>query len=299
MKNIYLLLILISITIPGLSQQLLWNGEVNPKGFRTNGVQFAHDGKSILAGTDCHPAKIRRFNTEDGTLTWDYTVSDDLMCIMGIGISASNQYVVAIEEFGNLLLFDYTKETPELINTIKLGKGYAFSTAFSPDSRSIAVGASNGKLFIVDASSGTIKNEVDAHGEWVLSIDYSKDGKLIATGANDRMIKIWDDSGKFLHLLKGHTGKITSLQFSDGGNVLYSSSGDGTVKKWDIGKEEITYTLKVSDKVVHDFALSPDESQMVTLSKDRKMLVWDLGTQTANFPFDFGDDEGKAAHCRL
>lgn len=212
---------------------------------------------------------------------------------MGLGISSSNKYVAAIEEFGNLMLFDYTKETPELVNTIKLGDGYAFSTAFSPDSRSIAVGASNGKLFIVDAISGETRKEVNAHGQWVLSVAYSKDGKLIATGANDRLIKVWDAAGELLHLLKGHTGNITSLQFSDDSHVLYSSSGDGTVKKWDIEKEDVLYTLQVSDKVVHDFCLSPNEHQMVTVSKDRKMLVWDLNNQTANYPFEFENDEGK------
>lgn len=294
MRTIILSYIFLFSVFCSFGQKVLWTSEVNPQGMRTNGVSFTPDGQSIVAGTDCHPAKIRRFDGESGDLTWDYTVSDELMCIMGVGVSASEKYLAAIEEFGNLLLFDYTQKEPILVKTVELGSSYAFKTVFSPDSRNVAVGASDGKLFVVNAETGSIEHEISAHARWVLALAYSADGKYIATGSNDRIVKVWNDLGEIVRVLQGHSGDITALQFSKDGKYVYSSSVDGTVRQWDLESGETTKTYEIASARIHDFCLSPDETQMATVSKDKTLRVWDLETGQSSFPFTFLEDEGKA-----
>lgn len=279
MKIASLLFFSVLISQLGQAQQLLWEANVNPANFRTNGVQFSKDGSEILAGTDCHPAKIRRFDTKDGTITWDYTLSDGLMCVMGIGINASEKYVAAIEEFGNLLIFDYTLETPELVNSIELGSEYAFGTAFSPDAKHVAAVGTQGKLFIANAETGKVLHDIEAHGDWVLCVDYNAQGTFLATGANDRRVKVWDTTGQLVHTLIGHKGNVSSIRFSKDGTHLYSSSADGTLIKWDVEKEEAVWTLDVSDKELYDFALSPDENFVAVVAKDKTLSLWNLASR--------------------
>jgi len=293
MKVLSLLSFLLLTSLPAIGQQLIWEANVNPDNFRTNGVQFTTNGGQILAGTDCHPAKIRRFDVENGDITWDYTLGDGLMCIMGVGIDASEQYVAAIEEFGNLLIFDYTLETPELITSIELGSDYAFATAFSPDSKHIAVAGTEGKVFIANAENGKIVHDINAHGDWVLSVCYSADGESLATGANDSRIKIWDTAGTLLHTLIGHGGDVTSVSFSKDGKFLFSASEDGSIKKWDCDKEEVLWSLKVSAKSVYDFALSPDGNFMAAVAKDKNLSIWNIASQNKLSSYPLPGDGGK------
>lgn len=289
--SVFALLLLLSPFCKG--QQLLWEANVNPENFRTNGVQFTSDGSEILAGTDCHPAKIRRFETKDGSLTWDYTLGEGLLCVMGVGINASEKYVAAIEEYGNLLIFDYTQETPELVNSIKLNSEYAFAATFSPNSKHVAVAGTEGKLFVAHAETGKILHDINAHGDWVLSVCYSSNGTLMATGANDRRVKIWDTSGTLLHTLIGHKGNVTSVHFAKDGKTLFSASADGTLIKWSIEKEEPLWTLDVSEKDLHDFALSPDENFAAVVAKDKTLSLWNIASQNKLSSYTLPGNGGK------
>ena len=58
-------------------------------------------------------------------------------------------------------------------------------------------------------------NELNIGTEKLNSIIISKCGKQIATGLDDKTIKIWDiNSKKCLKTLKGHSDRITSIVYS-------------------------------------------------------------------------------------
>jgi WD40 repeat protein len=102
---------------------------------------------------------------------------------------------------------------------------------FSPDGTAIVIGVDNGRLQVVDLTSGkTSFNIPQAHPEPITSVAWSPDGSIIASGSGwlGGPIRLWEAaSGKELEPLEGHTSWIAELIFSKDGQRLYSASAFG------------------------------------------------------------------------
>src|SRR5262249_57014388 len=78
------------------------------------------------------------------------------------------------------------------------------------------------------------------HTGSVDAVAVSPDGKRIASGASDRLIKLWDrETGEEVLSLPGHTKGVVALAWAPDGKTLVSSGADRTIRRWDVtaGKE--------------------------------------------------------------
>lgn len=281
MKKHHILLLSLAFaasqTLP--AQTVLWAKKGHPNNLQTNGVAFTPDGQRILSGTNCHPAKIRLFNIADGSLAWDYTVSNSLECMMGVGLSSNEKYLAAAEETGNLMLFDYTQNPPVLAKVIDLGTTYAFSVDFSPNSEKVAIGASAGKLRTFNLPDGTADLNITAHvGGYVTAVDYAPDGTKIATGGSDNKVKIWGTAGQLLFTLSGHTSDLTAAKFTPDGQRLVSGARDGQVKIWDTNTGTLLHSIGGSIALVNGLDISPDGQFIAAAYQDKLVKIWRTST---------------------
>lgn len=145
----------------------------------------------------------------------------------------------------------------------------------------------------------------------VLAID--RTSSLLATGGADAAIKIWDIRlGYVTHTFRGHSGIISALYFFDAidnlsqeiakGNrtssanpvssdsrngenreqelnfCLASGSEDGKIRIWDLSKRKSIAHLDSHVSVVRGFAFSASLNFLVSASRDRTVVVWEIPT---------------------
>lgn len=82
------------------------------------------------------------------------------------------------------------------------------------------------------------------HSNWVTSITFSHDSKLLASASGDCTVKVWDTSnGQCLQTLERHSGSFNSVVFSHNSKLVASASDDHAVKVWDASNGQCLQTL--------------------------------------------------------
>src|SRR2546430_796637 len=83
------------------------------------------------------------------------------------------------------------------------------------------------------------------HTSLVNSVAWSPDGQVLASGSDDRTVRLWDKkTGVLLHTLQGHSDRVNSVVWSPDGQVLASGSNDRTVRLWDKKTGALLHTLE-------------------------------------------------------
>lgn len=116
------------------------------------------------------------------------------------------------------------------------------------------------------------------HYQGINSIEYSPDGRYIATASADKSIKVWyAATGRIKAVLRGHNDEVLCVAFSPDGNFLVSGSRDETVKIWDIEQKNDIRTLRGHSGVVNAVDYSPDGEYVVSASSDNTLRIWSTG----------------------
>lgn len=161
---------------------------------------------------------------------------------------------------------------------MRIGKGYARSIAYSPDSRRIAVGGSIG-VWIYDARNGKEIALLRGHTEPVYSAVYSPDGTMIVSGSGDKTIRIWSaETGDAIQTLEGHQDRVNAVAYSPDGTMIVSGSGDKTIRLWNAETGGAVKTLEGHQDKVNAVAYSPDGTMIASGSGDKTVKIWNANT---------------------
>jgi WD40 repeat protein len=131
--------------------------------------------------------------------------------------------------------------------------------AFSPDSARVAAVRGSQVLFW-DARTGQRLGTLgDEGGVPLLCGAFAPAGGLLATGAKDGGICLWDvGTGSVKARLVNHRDRVASLAFTPEGRTLASASWDRTVRLWSVTAAQEVAALEAHQGRVLAVAFSPD-----------------------------------------
>ncbi len=148
------------------------------------------------------------------------------------------------------------------------------AVAYSPDGSSVVSGDWGGQVTVRDARTGDVRFQVP-HGQYVLTVAWSPNGRQIATGSSDHTIHILNAAdGSTEKTLSGHKDGVLSVRFSPDGRQLLSGSNDHSARLWDLDTGTTVQELNGHSWWVWAAEFSPDAKRIVTAGQDGKAIVW-------------------------
>jgi WD40 repeat protein len=113
------------------------------------------------------------------------------------------------------------------------------------------------------------------HEQGVLSLAFSPDRLLLASGSSDNTVKLWDTTTKReLRTIAGHKGPVNAVAFSGDGKWLASGGVGGDIKFHDVVSGRELLNLKGSGSV-NSVAFSPD-GRWFASGNEKTINLWDL-----------------------
>jgi WD40 repeat protein len=168
--------------------------------------------------------------------------------------------------------------------------GRVSALAFSPDNAILVTGGGipsrSGELKLWAISTGSLLREIsDAHSDTIYGLSFSGDGKLLASCAADKFVKVFSmPEGKLIRPFEGHTHHVLGVSFRHDGRMLLSAGADNVMKLWDVvaGEQKKTITgYNAEITSVHYVGFT--DSALITTGDGQVRLIREDGGQGRNF----------------
>jgi len=258
-------------------------------------VRFSPDGKLLAVGDN--GGHVHLWNMEDGS---QFTVHAHGTRVTALDFDPEHQLLISVARDARIHLLDLrSRKTRLRVNT---GNSLD-AAAISADFNTLATGDSTmlaGQrykfplLWPLDKLLQENAKEIrgwgykgaaplmaeTGHTNGIISLDFSRDRKWLASGSYDMSVRLWDWGQRTeARKLCGHTNSVWDVRFSPNGELLASGGEDGTARIWEVRTGRQLAVLDADVYRVYGLGFSPDGASLATANADGTVHVWRIGRE--------------------
>jgi WD40 repeat protein/tetratricopeptide (TPR) repeat protein len=182
--------------------------------------------------------------------------------------------------------------------------------AFSPDGKYLVAGFGSrpnmspflyrNTLKVWDVATRRVIRRLNGHRHHCVSLDFSRDGSLLASGSHDGTAIIWSTATwEAMHTLwnpeksslPNGSSTVEDVAFSPDGKTLALASYGGAVQLWDVATGKLRESLKGHPSRVMAVAFSPDGRTLASGGSDQTVRLWNVATRRELLQLDHGGVE--------
>lgn len=277
-------------------------------GYPVEAVTFAEDGSCFVTGGADNKATVWKTATRTPVASF----IGHRACVRDVAVSPDGLHIVSGSQDGMVCVWQASSGVCIHILTDHMDD--AFSVAYSGDGRRILSATVHAEVKLWNAIDGRCLLTLDQTGNITWQVAISSDGGVIARGdgasvclydvstatsetlefldtvractfspdgryiaaKSDHVIRVWAWPYKFvvrsIDVAEGLCGR---LAFSYNSTLIGSGSKDGSMRMWQVASDGPPCILQGHTSWVRDLAYSPGRSQVVSVSLDGMVRVWD------------------------
>ena len=232
-------------------------------------VAFSPDGQLLASGSRDFTVKLWDVRSQAETAT----LAGHTDAVRAVAFSPDSQFLVSAGE--DRILRWWSLATTQAVAQATAGFTVE-QLAFSPDGHLLAACGADTKVHFWNGATRQEETALELHQAQVLTVAYSSNGRLLASGSYDGTIKLWDTIAGRETATLGRGAPVRCVAFAPGDKLLAAATEDGLIRLWDVAKREVLTTLRGHAANVRALAFSPKGDLLASGDEDALAKLWDV-----------------------
>ena len=194
-------------------------------------IAISNNGRYLISASKDYTFRV--YDLSDGALK--FSCRDHAQPVTQVQFDPQDSFILTSSTDKSIKIFKITdvlmaKSAPTTVNHTEAINGFVLSPR-----KGHFILATNSTQVVELSVKGKVNSTFMGHAGRVNCIDVSHNRKFIATGSDDKTIRIFNIATKqTLFTLEGHGWKVTSVEFSADDRYLLSTCNNGEVKVWNV-----------------------------------------------------------------
>jgi WD40 repeat protein len=255
-------------------------------------LTLSPDGRHLAAG--CADKAVRIWDAKTHTLLRTYRRHPDN--VFAVAYHPTERLIASGSRAGDVVRL-WDPETGEDVRLLPWAADVR-CIAFSADGQLLAAGSYDGSVKVWDMSRQDAEPQTHRFNSGgVLSVVFSRDGRLAWCTTLGRIQIVDPRSGECLQTIRGHDGGVCCVAFSPDGRRLATAGSDHRVLMWDTVAPQEVLVVRRDGGWNYDCAFSPDDKYIALaggISQSRSgghksVRLWDIENKDWSRRFEWKD----------
>ena len=248
-----------------------------PEGSKIHCIAFAH--KMIFIGIPEN--KVIGWNLQTSAIDFSQNFDSSPTSLL---LFENNRNLAIGFSNKELVVWDLLETSNEFKLPIDHGCINKISYSSSTDNKTLVCSTDDRKVVFVDLVNKSIKRYFIRHTESITSVAQTKDGKLVITASDDKLIKIWQHGEYRDFKVSNRFGKSIKISALDRPSDLFAVAyKDLTVKLFNLAHDKEIYSLGWKGQNVNAATWSHDKRHIITVNSTNEILVFSYENKSIEY----------------